>query len=167
MHKKNICEFVLNNVKYSAVCVYRDVFFPLLQGPYMPLAVINIFILRYSLTGGHHKRGVGGKGGEREEYFPGAGNNMNCHYDEALKNVTYLRYILIKRFRYELNIKISDDDTCVMRDTATSSDARQNEGPKLSFRKSRYVWRVVSCVVTQCPVYGVPPITVFIMGCPV
>jgi hypothetical protein len=44
----------------------------------MQLVVINVFILRYSLTGGHHNGGGG-------EYFPGAGNNMNCQCDEALK----------------------------------------------------------------------------------
>jgi len=71
-------------------------------------------------------------------------------------NVTYLRYILIKRFGYELIIKISDEDTCVMRGTATSSCTRQNEEGKFSFRKSTAVWRVMSCVLTQCPLYGVP-----------
>ena len=58
---------------------FTGVFFFLLQGPYMQLVVINVFILRYSLTGGHHNEG-GGRGGEGEgEYFPGAGKNMNCH----------------------------------------------------------------------------------------
>jgi hypothetical protein len=116
----------------------------------MQLAVLNVFILRYSLTGGHHN-GVKGGG----DIFLSQEDNMNCHYDEALKMVTYLRYILIKRFGCELNIKISDDDTCVMRGTAISSDTRLNEEVKFSFRKGTAVWRVL-CVMTRCPVCGVP-----------
>jgi hypothetical protein len=73
---------------------------------------------------------------------------MNRHCDEALKMVTYLRYILIKCFGCELNINISDDDRCVMRGTAISSDTRHNEEVKFLFRKSTAVWRVL-CVVTR------------------
>jgi len=110
----------------------------------MQLAVINVFILRYSLTGGHHN---GGKGGG--DIFLSQENSMNCHYDEALKMVTYLRYILIKRFGCELNVKISDDDTCVMRGTATSSDTRLNEEIKFSFRRGTAVLaRLVVCCDT-------------------
>lgn len=54
---------------------------------------------------------------------------------------------LIKRFRYELNIKISDDYSCVMRGTATSSDTRQNEGPQVfvSQEYKRVSRRAVRC----------------------
>ena len=60
--QKYSCEFILNNVKKPCGLRLQGLFF-LLEGPYMQLAVINIFILRYSLTGGHHNAGGRGEKG--------------------------------------------------------------------------------------------------------
>jgi hypothetical protein len=82
---------------------------------------------------------------------------MNCHYDEALKYYVFtVHFNKAHQVRTNYRINISDDDTRVMRGTASSSDTRQSEEAKFSFRNSTSVWCVTSCVLTQCPVCGVP-----------
>jgi hypothetical protein len=53
MYNKGSCEFVLNNVQKTVRFAFTRTVY-LLQGQYLQLVAINVLILRYGLTGGHH-----------------------------------------------------------------------------------------------------------------
>ena len=128
----------------------------LLQGQYLQLVVINVFILRYSLTGGHHNGGWGIFSWRRKHHELSLRWGTQCYVFAVYFNKTLQIWT---NYKHQWRRHLRDAWHCVF-------FGHQTELRSQVFVSQEYNRVAPHVVCSDSVPFMVSPITVFVTECP-